>query len=208
MAFPTTSVLDSGVRADEGPPPSASWSALGINSASNLLRVVSNKIVTTAGNQNGVWGTEYGPDSEIFMTVTTLPVNGGALQMGIRLVQYGGGTVDGYRMTFTRADTNPGFDFSLFRLDNSAATQLGATVNEAGGAIAAGIQFGVDIIGSTITGYANRSGTWSSVGSASDGTYTASGGIGLRFVLVAGINDFGGGTVAAGASTGLAWITA
>jgi hypothetical protein len=48
MPFPTAPILDTFVRADEGPPPSANWSGIGVGG----LKVVSNQCVGDIAGQN------------------------------------------------------------------------------------------------------------------------------------------------------------
>lgn len=196
MAFPTTSVLDSGVRADEGPPPSASWTSGFAGSAT--LKVVSNTLYDPTGSNGAMWGTTYGPDSECYTTITTKASDGGQSQLHLRAKEIGASTADGYRVLFTRLDANPGYQLVFRRMDNNVTTQLGATHNETGGAAANGDKVGIDMVSDTLSAYISRSGTWSSaITTRTDTTYTAAGYIGLRNNdAVAAYNDFGGGTIA------------
>jgi hypothetical protein len=195
MTFPITDILDSGVRANEGPPPSASWSANGVNTT-NALTIVSNQIHSDS-LESGCWGTQFGPNCEVYTTVTTIPPNAGQIQLHLRLTEIGAATVDGYRATFIRVDANPGFSAFIDRLENNTATQIGDPINDTSGVIANGIKFGMSMIRDEIAVYVNRSGTWGLLGTQADSVYTTAGFIGLRTNLTADFNDFGGGTLPA-----------
>lgn len=204
MAFPTTGILDDFNRANEGPPPSASWVSTGIYDATPGVSVVSNTLADSGTFVGGAWGTQFGPDSEIFLTVTTLMDDGLELRLWLRGQQIGNSTtVDGYFIIFNRQDVLPGIRYRFIREDNGTGTQLGAFVDDTSGVLATGTKFGVDMSGSTITGYANRSGSWTTVDTRTDTTYSASGYIGLSTSSSAGrYDDFGGGTIGGAASPG------
>lgn len=198
MAFPTTSVVDNFNRADEGPPPTG-WLSNGINSGSSGLSVVSN-VGKDTGN-GGVWGTTYGPDCEMFLTLSTLMANNTQVRTMICAQQTGSVAVDGYRLTFIRQDANPGFQGQLFRVDDNATTQIGSTLTDSGGALADGAKIGLEMISTNLTMYINRSGTWASTTlTASDATYgtgsiavwNAAADANMRY------DDFGGGTISSG----------
>lgn len=196
MAFPTTGILDNFNRADEGPPPTG-WRSEGLVGASSGLIVQSNTCKDSTAD-GGVYATSYGPDSECFYTWSTLPANGQSCRLGVRISTPGGST-SGYELRVNRVDANPGADILYLRLDSGAATQLGATINDTDGALSSGVKFGMDVSGNTITGYVNRSGSWSSYSSQSDSTYTAAGYIGMRCSDTSALfDDFGGGTVSSG----------
>lgn len=208
MAFPTTSVLDDFNRADAGPPPSASWTSTGTYDPSSGLKVLTNQCATDGSNKGGVWGTQYGPDCEQFSTVATLFADARNIQIHVRMTLPGtGGTGNSYFVRFTRNDLNAGFDAQCYRDDAGSWTQLGATVSDTAGALAGGVKFGVDMIGSTLSGYVNRSGTWASAISQSDATYSNSGYLSLRPGADASVrfDDFGGGTVFV---PGASWVPA
>ncbi len=204
MAFPTTSILDTFDRANEGPPPSSSWSSSGFSAASGWS-VQSNAV---GGNSaGGMWGTLFGPDAEAYITWSTLPNNLGTFSVFLRMQQIGAATVDGYQIRWTRNDSLPGFSQTFNRVDNAVVTQLGSTFSDTSGAVSAGIKVGADIVDSTITSYVNSAGTWvTSASKSGDVTYALAGSIGGTFSnSVARGDDFGGGTIV---NNQLAWIQA
>lgn len=201
MAFPTTGILDSFTRADEGPPPSASWD-YPINSSfssgsgmSVLSNVIGSSDATFCGSY---WKTSYGPNSEVFVTLSTLPSSGVDVFVDVRIVSPGsggsGGTSgDSYSTSWVN---QAGSDQLIYyRVDNAVYTQLGST--ETPGNMTAGDKFGVEMIGSTIQAYRYTGGTWAAFGtSRSDSTYSAAGSIGCGVGDNTGrLDDFGGGTV-------------
>jgi hypothetical protein len=204
MAFPTTGILDDFNRADEGPPPSASWSANGLEAASTLS-VVSN-VAKDSSSNGGFWGASVGPDSEAYVTLSTLQADGQLLYVFIRAAQIGSvGTADGYAFRFTREDSNPGFNARWYRLDNGTLTLLGLSYNDTAGAISAGIKIGADAVGSDLTIYVNKSGTWVSTVARSDSTYSSAGLIGMSLVSsTPSADDFGGGTISSAPTVMLA----
>lgn len=71
MPFPTTSILDSFGRADEGPPPSANWTDV---SGTNGLKVISGTVGADGADGTSYWSAStFGPDCEVYVTLSTLP---------------------------------------------------------------------------------------------------------------------------------------
>lgn len=199
MAFPTTSVLDDFNRADTGPPPSASWDSAALDFTTSALSVVSNtlKCASVAG---GAWGATVGPDCEAYTTLSTPQADLQRLRLYLRAQQIGGSTLDGYMVEEQRSDGSSGGIFKIFRIDNDVNTTLGASVTDNGGVLAAGNIQGADVVVDTISGYINR-GSWSTVLSRTDTTYSSSGQIGLGTTdSAARFDDFGGGTIASAAA--------
>jgi len=195
VAFPTTAVLDSFDRADEGPPPSASWTSTGIATAAPHLAVISNLVRSNGSAHDGVYGTSFGPNCEVYVTVTTWAANTRTVRIYTRLAEEGNTTVDGYQASFQRDDTSTGGFISLHRVDNNTATQLGATVTDTGGVYAGGEKCGLASTGDTHEVWFNR-GSWVSQMSRTDAAYAGAGHLGLRFGFtdMRG-DDFGGGGV-------------
>ncbi len=194
MAFPTTGVLDTFNRANGNV--GANWTAP-VWTDIDPLTIVSNTVrFSTVGNDaGGYWNpNSFGPDCEVFLTMTSVD----DVYMILRGTTPGDPTLDGYAGRF-----QPGSTF-VYRIDNAVKTQLGATITTT---ISNADAAGAAAVGSDITVYTNHGGTWASVGTRSDATYSASGRIGLFSGSVATQgDDFGGGTVAP--DTGLAWIKA
>ena len=207
MAFPSTGILDSFTRANEGPPPSASWSGP-ITTGESQTKVVSNGIVPENTNiitsYTNYWnpGT-FGPDSEAYSKITTVGNEGDIHKLFCRVVD-GGGSADGYELNVINRAATTTVRFTVWRVDNGVRTQLGAHIDDAS-IMAAGDQFGFEAVSNTLTAYRN-SGSWASKGTRTDSTYSAAGNIGVGFTSTGlGANgmvadDFGGGTVVAGAA--------
>ena len=197
MAFPTTGVLDNFNRSNEGPPPSASWST---PTGANGLEVVSNVCPADTSPGWGIWnpGT-FGAASEAHCKANVAIADGKYLNLLVRGADTGAlNTTDGY---YAKAHESFGGKFYIYRLDNGASTQLGATVEQT---VSAGDYIGIEAIGTAIKGYYKASGgSWAEIASRTSDTYSAAGYIGLA-VYFGSADDFGGGTVVA-AATGNPW---
>lgn len=202
-AFPTTGVLDNFNRADEAPLSAGGTWTTPIFTGVDSLRLVSNACRPVAGGaySDGYRNNaDYGPDVEAFVTITAFSAIDSLIYVFNRLVNIGSGTIDGY---YARFDTASGAENGrIFRLDNDAGTQLGATDTSI--TLAAGDKMGIESIGSTIGFYHNTGGTWTQIFTRSDATYGAAGKIGHAIfdaLDATTTDDFGGGTVVAGGST-------
>ena len=123
------SILDTFDRANENPLSFASrWGNGILGSSERSLKVVSNQCAsdrtTTA---TAWWKTQLGPDSEAYATITTLPGNGNAVRLYVRLQTPGSAAVDGYMLLFTQSSGTD--QLTLYRVTNGALTQL-AVVNQ------------------------------------------------------------------------------
>jgi len=196
MPFPTTGLLDDFNRANEGPPPSASWTTAVIAGGTDGLVVLSNVLKGNgSGSNEGYWNVStFGPDVECYMKVAAKLEDSGAYQMVYcRLTTIGSGTTDGYgcRLSFSATTDS----LRLFRIDNGSVTYLGTGVSQE---TAVGDQWGIEIVGDALKlMYKPVAGSWSSIESVTDGTYSASGHIGalLRGGNTHRADDFSGGTV-------------
>lgn len=188
MSFPTTSVLDDFNRANQGPPPSGSW--IDMSGAPGGLEVVGNQCSGEVGSVSvGLWDdSAIGPDCEVFCTIA-VKHNGEEIGLYARLTTASVTTVDGYSLAY---NMESGTDtLRVFRVDNGVGTQLGATINQE---VGAGDRIGLSIVGSTLTIYHDSGSGFTSLGTRSDGTYTATGRIGAYiWNTTARIDDFGGG---------------
>jgi len=213
MAFPTIGILDDFNRADSGTL-GASWTADVINLGLSSLQIVSNAASTVGGFRNNWWnGTTFGPDVEVTTTIksTFLNVDDGdggwaGTQGGLyaRLVTPGTAGADGYYLFFFGGEIT-GYWAFLQRVDNGVFTTLGATYT--GFTVSTDDKFGISVVGSTLTFYRKpAAGSWAQVSTTrTDTTYSAAGYIGLQGVspflgTEALYDDFGGGTVVAGAA--------
>jgi hypothetical protein len=192
VSSPTTGILDNFNRANEGPPPSASWTgAISGNAATNAWVVTSN---VAAGNRAGgstCWwnpGT-FGPDSEGFATVTTKQANGGYFGIFLRLQSPGSGAWDGYGLYYTTVAGGSNDRMEIYRADNGVETLLGAAVTQE---VAVSDQFFANAVGTALKIHQNGTERVS----RTDATYGSAGYIGLFMSDATGrIDDFGGGTV-------------
>jgi hypothetical protein len=204
MAFGDSAVIDNFNRANAGPPPSANWSRGCIQfGADTGLIVTSNTCergsVSGSYRQGGYWNAAtFGPDCEVFVTVTTVPAaDAGGVWLYARLTTIGSGTTDGYAVGVERAGGSFN-QWGLYRIDNAGATILGSAITQA---VANGDGVGLEVVGSTLTAYHKPSaGEWTSLGTRTDSTYTGAGNFGMEHLATPPdifVDNFAGGTVAA-----------
>ena len=198
MAFPTTSVIETFTGADTTTPPNSNWTNFwGSSAGANLgIRITSNRAAAnnTSFYCTAYWDTEtFGPNCEAFCTITTVPINGDIIGLWIRGQSPGLSTDDGY---LVGADKSAGTDtFDVYRIDNNTYTLLGSAISQE---FAANDSFGISAVGSTLEiWYKASGGSWTSLGTKTDGTYSGAGYIGISIDKAAQLDDFGGGTVVA-----------
>lgn len=191
MAFPTTSLLDDFDRADNADL-GTNWTTPVYTGTSNL-RIVTNRAgynIADAAERSEYWNVQtFGPDSEVWVTMQTKPTgNGNFCGLFVRIAD-AGGAADGYVLAFI---TDAAADiWRLYRLDNGAFTQIDTDTSE--GADGDGI--GLEAIGDQIKGYHRVAGVWSEIVSATSGTYSAAGHIGIDIQgNTAFFDNVGGGT--------------
>jgi len=189
MAFPTIStVLDDFNRADEGPPPSASWAGPILGQPFGI-KVVSNTVKGNgAGASSGAWNATFGPDCEARISLVTAS---GIMGLYMRMSSPTSSSADGYHLRTDNVN-----NWLIYRIDNGTSTQLGSTVNGP----ATGTMLGAELIGDQIVMYHFISGAWSSTITRTDATYGAAGYIGLVGANTTfAYDDFIGGTVSGAA---------
>ncbi len=197
MAFPTTGILDNFNRNNEGPPPSASWSAM-YSGLTGGWEVVSNQCTVdslgVAGACANYWNQATYADSEVYTTIVTKPADTTYFILFARAVDVTGTTPDGYVLRLATV-AGAGNDVVTFRRsDNAVQTQLGDAITQE---VAAGNSFGLEIISDDLTAYLNT-GSWASIGTRTDATYSAAGYLCITTTSTATVLDnFGGGTVVA-----------
>lgn len=197
MPFPTTPVLDSFNRANEGPPPSSKWSAA---FGAQGLKVVSNQCEADSSGDyfEDYWNLQtFGPDTEAYVTV----VSAGTVSNDVFLTGR-------YTDPETSSRSGYGFDISLTaptinlsKIVSGVSTQMGATISYA---YVVGDKIGIKITGSsttTVEAWTNTSGVWTSRGSRDDSSspLTSAGYISTTVysdVTTPALDDFGGGTIA------------
>ena len=202
MAFPTTSVLDDFNRADGDL--GSNWTE-GTFGGGDEYRILSNTVVGQTDQQvdSAYWNpSTFGADTEAFVTFAVLPFEAGDRNsLVLRLDPSGDTTWDGYILDLRPQNTQADYQFFIQEVTNSTKTQLGAAVNVT---ISAGHKMGFEAIGSTLKGYQHNGTSWSEIRSRTDTTHTAAGNIGITGEFDNNndrpkYDDFGGGTVAAGA---------
>ena len=85
LAFPATGILDNFNRANEGPPPSASWTTDN-DSLPNGLQVISNQCGSPAAQGMGaIWNTSFADNQDAYCTLKVLPTSAQSLELILRL---------------------------------------------------------------------------------------------------------------------------
>ena len=199
---PTLGILDNFNRANQGPPPSSSWSA-GMYGSAGGLSVNGNTLTQRAGSgyrEGGFWNpASFGPDSEVYATLTgtTPATNTHGWYLFVRAKEIGSSsTLDSYMFMVERSASAPqNWAWQLFQIINGAGSVLGTYD---GGPPVIGSQIGLSAKGSQITAWLKTpGGSWQSVISTSDSTLPAAGYIGVELtggVRTHGFDDFSGGT--------------
>ncbi|HEY3278514.1 MAG TPA: hypothetical protein VGJ94_17995 [Syntrophorhabdaceae bacterium] len=185
VPFPSTGVLDTFNRRDTQGPPSRKWT----NKYEGGLKVSNNQCMGTDGGPANIGfytGSFFGPDAEVFATMTSLPADGEQIALGLRLSPTG---LSGYQVGF-----KIGTGVQVFRIDNFTWTQLGKDITVF--MPNAGDKIGARMVGDKLTVWYNPQGQgWVNLATVTDSTYTGAGYLGVDVQgTVAAIDDFGGGT--------------
>lgn len=200
MAFPETSVLDSGTGTNANPI-AGNWSGP-LHNGNGQLQRTSNQFANgpgTAGDDGSWWNVStFGPDVEAYVTLATVSAASSHYAELFARVQNPGvaSSLDGYAVV---ADMAAGGSILIARVDNDSYSTLVST----GQSWANGDSFGIEVTGSspaTIRAYYKAAaGGWTQVLSTTDSTYSSAGNIALVIsnnVLRA--TNFGGGTIGGG----------
>lgn len=192
MTFPTTPILDTAVRANEGPPPSANWTT---PAAASGFNITSNKFAGTGAGNVSVWNPRtFGPDCECYLTVDTLEGVSSSFSVVARAKDTGSlATIDGYAVAHNQLAGTDTIQIQV--LTNGAAVTLGANFNQE---VAAGDSLGIRVFGSTIEAwYKSGALAWTLLGSRTDSTYAAAGSLVMIGLGTTGrYSNFGGGIYA------------
>lgn len=205
MAFPTTSILDDFNRANEGPPPSASWAT---PSGWDGLKVSGNQCIgDSATGGVAIWKTQYGPDCEVYATLTGM-TGGANATWGI--VAYA-------RASSLDFDTGDFYKLSIDGDIGGICTWHISYQTIAGGGSAGelingsftfniGDAFGFSLVGTILTAYHKPGlGAWVNLGSISDSRVSAAGYPGISidndplYTTGVTLDNFGAGTIVGGA---------
>jgi hypothetical protein len=181
--------LDSFNRANESPlSDGGRWSNGVLSSGEAGLKVVSNQLAGTKSTTTTAWrnDAQYGPDTESWVSIPTLPGNANAVRLYARIRTPGSSAVDGYMLRFNQLS---GTDQVLLeRLDNGGIVTL-KTINQE---LGTGDRLLLRVRGSTLEAWRQSGSSWSLLGSVSDSTYSAAGFVGLGIRGTTGrLDDFG-----------------
>jgi RHS repeat-associated protein len=199
-AADTDPVVDNFNRAD-GYINGGGWNAAVNSSPDNLLEIVSGQLHCdrTNGALCDAWRTDvqYGVDQEAWATIERKPGLENSVYLYARLQGPGADSVDGYAVVLThKAGTD---QVSIDRMDNYALTALKSVNQE----FLQGDKLKIHVAGTSIEAWRrnNDTGTWSSIGQVSDGTYEASGYVGVGLTQTIGkLDNFGAATLSGGSS--------
>jgi len=193
MTFPTTGVLDDFNRADQTENLGSNWTVPLVNGQGSP-GIISNTLYDASPNDSAYWNPiTPGPDSEVYIDVSTKQTNNTSINLELRVVDPGLTTRDGYDIRMRASATTDAFQ--IRRIDNGTATALGADFSQEW---SAGDSWGFEAIGSTLAAYYKTGGSWAQLGTRTDSTYSAAGRIGIITNDATWRGDnFGGGTVVA-----------
>lgn len=205
MAAPSLSILDNFNRANGAL--GANWSGPTYQ-GDTALSIISN---AAGGNSatffDSNWSAAtFGPDSEVYATLTAVPGTGDEAYMHARIQSPNTAGMDAYELSVVKGS---GTDtISIRRVIDNSPTELATRSQE----VAAGDRLGLVVLGTgaTVTiqaWYSSGGGAWSQLGAdvsdANAARITASGRIGIGTAeATARWDDFGGGTQVAGGVVG------
>lgn len=210
MAFPTTSVLDDFNRANANLTASANWGTGVYGFGDTTMTISSNKAIPGSVTSNwyrNYWqATTFGPDSEVYATISVAAAAGHFSELSARLQSPATTGADAYELEIGWTAGNE--DLFVYRVVNDVFTTLRNT-SGGFGALAAGDKVGLEVTGAgatvTLRVYANLAGAgWTQVGTdladANAARIVAAGNIAVSHQGEVGgaWDDFGGGTISAG----------
>jgi len=189
--FPSSGILDNFNRANEAPLANGNWTCPAQTGA-GTLSLTSNQVNSTFGSADCYWSAStFGPDSEAFVTISTIDNVCSALFL--RANNLNSTSLNGYWYEYCGVSGASNDTFTIYRIDNGSCTNIAAGTQE----VASGDSIGAGAIGSSLKMYYKAAaGSWTSVVNVSDATYSGSGRIGLHTENTTfRLDDFGGGTV-------------
>ena len=187
--------LDTFNRPNESPLSGAgTWSNNLNGGVENGLHVNGNQLACSVSTTCTAWrnNAQYGPEAEAWTRIVTLPGNGNAIRLYVRVQSPGTSAYDGYvLLTSQQAGTD---QVTIYRITNSGFTALVSVPQE----LAAGDTLLLRATGSTLEAWRHDGVVWSRFGVVQDATYAAAGfsGVGLRGTS-GRLDDFGARTMGA-----------
>jgi chitodextrinase len=168
------------------------WSNAVNGGAEGGLNVNANVLACAASTTCTAWrlNQTYGPSSEAWARIATLPGTGNAVRLYVRLQQAGGSGYDGYMLrTNQLAGTDEVF---LERITNSSITRLLTMSRD----LAVGDTLLLRASGSVLEAWLRNGSSWTRLGVAQDATYSAAGNVGIGLRGTTGrLDDFGARTM-------------
>ncbi len=194
MAFPTTSIIDSGSGADDTTPDGWTFDIYGTSGVG--IQRLNNEFVM---NNAGVYETAYRTsetvtdDCEVYATISTLGTDSVcSIAVLGRINQVGSTNVDLYQAMYRHGtDYGTGGVVALGKKVNSGFDWLGTDYTIA--TPTAGDGIGLQCIGDQISAWHRRNGTWTQVILVTDTSVTTGSKIGIEIELD-GATNFGGGS--------------
>lgn len=205
MAFPTTGTLD---NFNDTENPMTGWAQI-LDPGSFPFRFSSNGTYAEQNDSNAheYWSaTTFGPDStgvEVWAEFTAVSDDTGTFSLWLAYASLGSLNVDGYALSITKTAGAGNDSWQLVSVTNASPTNIGTALTQE---LSAGDSVGVEKVGNVFTIYYKASGgSWTSLGTRTDESnlYTGSPNIGMGSSAALAnnwrINNFGGGTLVAGA---------
>lgn len=182
-------LLDNFNRANEGPPPSASWLSSAFSTGTSQMAVVSNALKRPgSGYGSAVWGTQYGPDTILIVTLSTV----GDFTMILRGQAPGSGAWDGYELAYTNST-------HTFLLDVVTNNTNGPTLaSTSSTTLSNGDKVAFMVIDNTLSMAVNSGGAWSAdlLTASAGASITGAGYVGIWANGTTPVfDDFSAGTV-------------
>lgn len=138
--------------------------------------------------------TTYGPDVDVYTTITAVPANGKSTAIWARIVNPNTTSLGGYIFNYNAV---AGVDTYILAKTINNVYQ-GDAVTTTGPELGPGDKIGLRCQGSTISGYLNKDGIWTRVATWTDTSFTGAGYIGLEIKDINGtgrVDDFSGGNI-------------
>jgi len=195
--FPTTGILDNFNRANENPLDVTLWPTQPIYAGDGKLQIQGNEMLKSGASSwgGGAWHQTFAANQEVYITISTLGT-GTKLRFALdaRVQNPGTSTYSAYSLIYN--DGGGGDKINMYRIDNTAYTQLGASL-ATGQVYVVGDKVGFELNGSALSGYHydSTTTTWSLLGSRTDTTYNLSSQIGYEHFSNKKCDDFSGGVV-------------